>query len=454
MWAHPVANFTYSQICGYNVHFTDQSIAIATDGVTATIAGWSWDFNGDAIQDSNLQNPEYTFSSTGIKSVKLTVTDSHGCTNTVTKIITVDPANQATAGSNSPVCEGSTIKLTGGPTGMNSYSWTGPNGYTSNLQNPIISPATSANDGVYELTITDPDNCQSTATTSVTVPLNPVASAGLDQTVCDTATTVSLTGTNTGGAATYLWTTSGTGTFLPSPATSLSEQYTPSNADKATGSVTITLKATGTTPCSGTSTDSMLITIQPRPTASAGPDQTICKGSTVTLAGLADHYGTVTWTGGAGTFTPNVHTLTATYTPTQAEINAGFVTLTLTATALPPCPEETDQMTITMHGGPTVIAPVPQRICSIVPSLVLTGTAENFASLSWTIFSGPGTVTQSDTNPKEATYYTTPDASVIYTETVVKFTATGIWPCTGSVDSFVTIRVDQKPSAYIEVIAP
>jgi hypothetical protein len=58
---------------------------------------------------------------------------------------------------------------------------------------------------------------------------------------------------------------------------------------------------------------------------------------------------------------------------------------------------------------------------------------------------------QLDTNPKEATYYTAPDASAIYTETVVKFTATGIRPCAGSVDSFVTIRVDQKPDANIEV---
>jgi hypothetical protein len=111
-------------------------------------------------------------------------------------------------------------------------------------------------------------------------------------------------------------------------------------------------------------------------------------------------------------------------------------------------------MTITMHGGATAIAPGPQRICSTVPSLVLTGTAENFASLSWTKISGPGTVTQSIANPKEATYTTAPYPSAIYTETVVKFTATGISPCTGSVDSFVTIRVDQVPVASVEVVEP
>ncbi|MDD4447612.1 MAG: PKD domain-containing protein [Methanothrix sp.] len=262
VWAHPVADFIYNQLCGYKVHFTDQSTAVATSGVTATITGWSWDFNGDNTQDSSLQNPEYTFSSAGTKSVKLTVTDSHGCTNTVTKSVIVNPANQATASFNSPVCEGSTIQLIGGPDGMNSYSWTGPNGYTSNLQSPTISPATSANDGVYKLTITDPTGCQSEATTSVTVLQDPVVSAGPPQIICENAGTVPLAGTNTGGDASYLWTTSGTGIF--SAATELNTIYTPSTDDVAAGSVTITLTATGTCP-GASSSNSVTIDIRPIP---------------------------------------------------------------------------------------------------------------------------------------------------------------------------------------------
>ncbi len=115
-----------------------------------------------------------------------------------------------------------------------------------------------------------------------------------------------------------------------------------------------------------------------------------------------------------------------------------------------------------MQGGPTAVAPGPQRICSADLFLELTGTAENFApgSLSWTILSGPGTVTQSITDPKKATYdvdltyYQDPDANPPYTETVVRFAATGISPCTNTVHSDVTIRVDQRPIANIEVLVP
>jgi len=44
----------------------------------------------------------------------------------------------AEASSNSPVCVGSDIELTGGPAGMDSYSWTGPNGFSSEERNPTV----------------------------------------------------------------------------------------------------------------------------------------------------------------------------------------------------------------------------------------------------------------------------------------------------------------------------
>jgi uncharacterized protein (TIGR02145 family) len=54
-----------------------------------------------------------------------------------------------TASSNSPLCNNSTINLTGSATNANSYSWEGPNSFTSSTQNPSIANATSANSGTY-----------------------------------------------------------------------------------------------------------------------------------------------------------------------------------------------------------------------------------------------------------------------------------------------------------------
>lgn len=65
-----------------------------------------------------------------------------------------------------PYCAGSTIQLNS--SGGDSYSWTGPNGFVSNLQNPTIPSSTVANAGVYTL-VTTVGTCTATSTTSVVV---------------------------------------------------------------------------------------------------------------------------------------------------------------------------------------------------------------------------------------------------------------------------------------------
>lgn len=92
-----------------------------------------------------------------------------GCTATDSVVVTANPAPEATASSNSPVEEGATIELYGGPDGMSSYSWTGPNGFSSPLQNPTIPNATTAMSGTYYLTVTDGNGCHGYASTYVEV---------------------------------------------------------------------------------------------------------------------------------------------------------------------------------------------------------------------------------------------------------------------------------------------
>lgn len=71
-----------------------------------------------------------------------------------------------TISSNSPVQEDATIELTSSV--ADTYSWTGPNGFTSSSQNPSITNATGANAGIYTATITS-GTCTATATTNVAV---------------------------------------------------------------------------------------------------------------------------------------------------------------------------------------------------------------------------------------------------------------------------------------------
>jgi predicted esterase len=71
-----------------------------------------------------------------------------------------------TAGSSSPVCQGSVLKLWAFEVAGATYRWTGPNGFTSTSRTPSISNVTSVAAGTYTVTLTKGD---STATASTKV---------------------------------------------------------------------------------------------------------------------------------------------------------------------------------------------------------------------------------------------------------------------------------------------
>ena len=78
------------------------------------------------------------------------------------------------ASNDSPVCQNSTINLKANSTGGASpfsYSWTGPNGFTSASQNPTLLNCTANMAGTYSVTVTDA--LGQTATGSTVVIVNP-----------------------------------------------------------------------------------------------------------------------------------------------------------------------------------------------------------------------------------------------------------------------------------------
>lgn len=122
-------------------------------------------------------------------------------------------ANAGVAASNSgPYCVGSTIQLNA-TAGATSYEWTGPNGFTSNLQNPTISNATIANAGTYTL-IGVGTGCDEPSTTQVVVVAPPTPNAGPDTVIC-LGQPIPLNGTITAGS-TIAWTANTTG-ITPTP---------------------------------------------------------------------------------------------------------------------------------------------------------------------------------------------------------------------------------------------
>ena len=89
-------------------------------------------------------------------------------------VIPQSPAN-ATA-TPSAVCSGQNVQLDEIAGNAVSWSWSGPGGFTSNIQNPVVNNVTIANAGTYTVTITDANGCTSTDQVDITISPAPTAS--------------------------------------------------------------------------------------------------------------------------------------------------------------------------------------------------------------------------------------------------------------------------------------
>jgi len=100
------------------------------------------------------------------------------------------------AGSNSPICTGTTLNLTCPSVSGASYSWTGPNGFTSTSQNPTVGGFAAANVGTYSVTVTASTGCKTTSSTIVTK--NDISTQPTNKNLCNgSATSFSVATSNT-----------------------------------------------------------------------------------------------------------------------------------------------------------------------------------------------------------------------------------------------------------------
>lgn len=87
------------------------------------------------------------------------------------------------ASSNSPVCEGEPLELYAADMEDATYSWSGPDGFSSEEQNPVITDAGEENSGIYEVYIEVGGIQSDPSTTEVIVAPQPGVDAGEDQTI-------------------------------------------------------------------------------------------------------------------------------------------------------------------------------------------------------------------------------------------------------------------------------
>jgi len=106
---------------------------------------------------STLTDPNPTVSPLATTVFFVTITFECGFEATDEVVYTVLPEPGLGSGSNSPVCEGDQLSLFAG--GGDLFEWTGPNGFTSNLKEPVIDPAKPENSGLYVVKVTGANLC-------------------------------------------------------------------------------------------------------------------------------------------------------------------------------------------------------------------------------------------------------------------------------------------------------
>jgi hypothetical protein len=332
-----------------------------------------------------------------------------------------------------------------------SATWSGgdgtfnPGNLTLNATYTPTAAEITAGEVTLTLTTNDPANACGAVTDEMKITIYPPATvnAGIDQTVCASNPTITLAGVVGGAAGSGVWSGGTTSGFNPNR-NSLTAVYTPSAAETAAGIVNLTLTTNDPAGPCGTVTDDIQIVINPIAVANAGPDQTVCASNPdVTLAGsVGGGAFSGTWSGGAGTFSPDNTTLNAVYTPSAYEISAGTVTLTLTTDdPTGPCGGVSDQVTITINQVATVNANADQTVCASSPAVTLAGAVAG-AAISGT-WSSSGTGTFSPNNTTLNAVYTPSAAEITAgTATLTLTTDDPNGPCSAVSDEMViTINV-------------
>ncbi|MFN0176999.1 MAG: HYR domain-containing protein [Saprospiraceae bacterium] len=321
--------------------------------------------------NSSLLNPVVNVAGNYVFNLTDTLT---GCITKSTAVVTANfqTPNVDAAGGGVITCAQATAQLTGASTTPGAtFNWTGPNGYSSNQQNPIVVSA-----GTYTLTVQNPVNgC--TASDAVIVTSNliaPIPTATVNGTLTCAAQSVQLIGTSNTPGVGFAWTgphnfTSG----LQNPMVAAPGLYT----------LTITNPVNG---CTGTATVTVTQNIV-TPNVSASGGVKTCAAPLVTLSGSSTTPGvTFSWTGPNG------------YTSNQQNPNVSFVgTYTLKVTNPANGCTATASTSVSQNTTPPSVSATSGTITCTNPLAQITTTSSPQGLIfSWT---GPNNFSSNLKNP-------------------------------------------------------
>ena len=228
---------------------------------------WKWDFGNGST--GNVQAPpKQVYSKTGLSEVSLIVTSKDGCSDTALHNITIQPKPVINASAASAViCQGKSTTLSAG--GGITYLWSpAPDLSNPQVPDPVAAPRVST---TYTVSVTDANGCSNTDDVSIRVAAPFKIQATPDTVMC----LGYILPLWVKGADHYVWKGEGL-----DAATSASPRAT----IKTQGFYTYAVTGYDADGCF-THDTSLVVSVYPAPTVSAGPDRIRMTGMPVTLYG-------------------------------------------------------------------------------------------------------------------------------------------------------------------------
>jgi gliding motility-associated-like protein len=215
-----------------------------TDGSTNPSL-WGWDFGDGGT--GTTQNPTHTYTTAGTFNVTLIVTDSKGCTASVTKPVTVNALPNVDFSDSLTGCSPLPVTFTN-LSDPGTYQWDLGNGTTStaNPSTTYINTTQSPVSYTISLTVTDANGCKASLTKPnyITVYPNPLAEFTMNPTQTEILyPNIDFFDQSTGSPVSWLW-TFGDGDS--------STQQNPSHSYKDTGTYNVCLTIVNAWGCPST----------------------------------------------------------------------------------------------------------------------------------------------------------------------------------------------------------
>jgi uncharacterized repeat protein (TIGR01451 family)/gliding motility-associated-like protein len=340
---------------------------------------YTWSLPTGAIGSSTSESISVNWTGVAVGSYTVSVVANNNCGTSTQSSMTVYVQEPLVSASADLACSGSNLNLYA--SGGVSYSWTGPNGFTSQSANPVIYNVTSTQSGTYSVTVTNAAGCSKIATVSVTVNTPPSVTNGTitQSTTGNSVGAIPITASG-GTSFSYLWSSDNT------DFSSTAEDITGLFADN------YTVVVTNQTGCSTTKT--FTVSNSDGPVTSLTPTNVTCNGSnngviSLTTTPISTDTFSYSWSGPGNFSSTSNTTITGLVPGTYTVVTTDNITSATGVTSV----TITEPSALQVDGIVTNVNCNGSSTGSI--TLSVSGGSSTYSSYSWT---GPAGFTASTKN--------------------------------------------------------